>query len=380
MLQRRGTAAEWAASNPVLGDGEIGWERDTGVVKIGNGTTAWNALTNVYRKFVDAVAKAGDTMTGPLTISKADATDALRIQGSTKTLYIRPKASGGLEFVNNAYSAVIATLGDDGAINTSGQISEAGQRVYSPNNPQPATNPFSIVDAAEDLIVGSANDTVKRLGKGTNGQVLSVVGGILTWTTPADATAKVDKAGDTMTGTLRFENQTGIRLRGQAGDNAEDAMFWKPPGAALLKFTKADGTTRLGVDFGAVWDSGNRVYSASNPPPVSGMSVLATAEPNLTTTSASVVTFVAPSNGRVKITLTHLSSGNYSTPMVSLDNSSWKATSYTAQAGTGSPAVVYRIPNAVGFVGYSGLTPGATYTVYGKDVSATDSYNLIVEG
>lgn len=41
---RRGTAAEWAAANPVLAVGEPGVETDTGKQKFGNGTTAWTAL------------------------------------------------------------------------------------------------------------------------------------------------------------------------------------------------------------------------------------------------------------------------------------------------------------------------------------------------
>lgn len=41
---RRGTAAEWAAANPVLGDGEPGVEKDTGKVKYGNGVAAWASL------------------------------------------------------------------------------------------------------------------------------------------------------------------------------------------------------------------------------------------------------------------------------------------------------------------------------------------------
>lgn len=42
--QRRGTAAAWAAWNGVLGDGEIGWETDTKLWKIGDGSTVWNGL------------------------------------------------------------------------------------------------------------------------------------------------------------------------------------------------------------------------------------------------------------------------------------------------------------------------------------------------
>ena len=41
---RRGTAAQWAATNPVLAEGEFGAETDTRKFKIGNGVTAWNSL------------------------------------------------------------------------------------------------------------------------------------------------------------------------------------------------------------------------------------------------------------------------------------------------------------------------------------------------
>lgn len=40
---RRGTAAQWTATNPVLAPGEPGVETDTGYMKIGNGTTPWNS-------------------------------------------------------------------------------------------------------------------------------------------------------------------------------------------------------------------------------------------------------------------------------------------------------------------------------------------------
>ena len=40
----RGTAAQWAADNPVLAYGEPGWASDTRVLKFGDGVTAWNSL------------------------------------------------------------------------------------------------------------------------------------------------------------------------------------------------------------------------------------------------------------------------------------------------------------------------------------------------
>jgi hypothetical protein len=42
---RRGTAAQWSSTNPVLSAGELGYETDTGNFKIGNGSTAWNSLS-----------------------------------------------------------------------------------------------------------------------------------------------------------------------------------------------------------------------------------------------------------------------------------------------------------------------------------------------
>lgn len=41
---RRGTAASWASANPTLAAGEWGYETDTRLYKIGDGSTAWNSL------------------------------------------------------------------------------------------------------------------------------------------------------------------------------------------------------------------------------------------------------------------------------------------------------------------------------------------------
>ena len=41
---RRDTSSNWASNNPVLADGELGFDRTNVYLKIGDGTTAWNAL------------------------------------------------------------------------------------------------------------------------------------------------------------------------------------------------------------------------------------------------------------------------------------------------------------------------------------------------
>jgi hypothetical protein len=41
---RRDEAIDWVTANPILSEGEIGLELDTGFLKIGDGITHWNAL------------------------------------------------------------------------------------------------------------------------------------------------------------------------------------------------------------------------------------------------------------------------------------------------------------------------------------------------
>jgi hypothetical protein len=42
---RRGTASEWTTANPTLSAGELGFETDTGLFKIGNGADNWSTLS-----------------------------------------------------------------------------------------------------------------------------------------------------------------------------------------------------------------------------------------------------------------------------------------------------------------------------------------------
>lgn len=68
---RRDTSANWTATNPTLSDGEIGFERDSLKLKIGDGSTAWNSLA--YVAGVGAfVQKTGDeTISGVKTFSES---------------------------------------------------------------------------------------------------------------------------------------------------------------------------------------------------------------------------------------------------------------------------------------------------------------------
>ncbi len=45
MKVKRATAARWASEDPVLADGEIGYEKDTRKMKLGDGTSSWTQLS-----------------------------------------------------------------------------------------------------------------------------------------------------------------------------------------------------------------------------------------------------------------------------------------------------------------------------------------------
>jgi hypothetical protein len=66
ILIRRDTAANWTSANPVLGEGEQGYETDTKKMKIGDGTSNWTALPYFAGGGGGSVGPTGPTgATGP---------------------------------------------------------------------------------------------------------------------------------------------------------------------------------------------------------------------------------------------------------------------------------------------------------------------------
>jgi hypothetical protein len=59
----RGLAANWTAGNPTLASGVYGWESDTDKLKLGDGSTAWNALPYLATTAVDNGDGTGITCT-----------------------------------------------------------------------------------------------------------------------------------------------------------------------------------------------------------------------------------------------------------------------------------------------------------------------------
>jgi len=90
---RNDTAANWTTANPVLLAGEIGYETNTKLLKIGDGTTAWISLAY----FPANAAITGGSITG-VTINNSV------IGGTTP-------AAGTFTSLNSTSGAVNATVG-----------------------------------------------------------------------------------------------------------------------------------------------------------------------------------------------------------------------------------------------------------------------------
>lgn len=117
---RRGTATQWTSANPTLASGEWGYETDTGKVKIGNGSTAWNSLGYTGTGDIEGVTAStgltGGGTSGTVTLS-IDST----VVTLTGTQTLTNKTATGLiytqtiltpSFSANAYTLVLGDQGD----------------------------------------------------------------------------------------------------------------------------------------------------------------------------------------------------------------------------------------------------------------------------
>lgn len=103
---RRGTSSSWTSANPTLYAGEIGFETDSGRIKIGDGTTIWNSLD--YNFIVPTGFLAGSG----ISLSAAADGSTLTISSSNPT--VEPEDVIGLtEFIQDiiGYSGLAAGSG-----------------------------------------------------------------------------------------------------------------------------------------------------------------------------------------------------------------------------------------------------------------------------
>ena len=150
---RRDTSSNWTSNNPILLQGEFGYELNTGYAKIGEGQTAWTALDYF----------GGTGPTGPVGATG----QAVYILGPTG--YVFPPGASGIGFTGSGVSNIASsggyvTVTITGGVGATGATGNAGATGADSTVPGPtgATGGFGPT---------GASGTVSAIPPGTSGAV-----------------------------------------------------------------------------------------------------------------------------------------------------------------------------------------------------------------
>ncbi len=207
----------------------FGWETpdDTDLVKDGAAAIR-TALGGVDTSFVDL--KGGTT--GQI-LSKASNTDLdytwiANDQGDITGITASSPLTGGgtsgavtIGILSGTTSNLGAVQLSDSTSSTSTSLAATANAVKTTYDLANAAIPKSLIDAAGDLIVGTADNTAGRVGIGTTGQVLTVSGGTAVWSTPAGgSTGPSFSAVSNATQSISANTYTKVTLQTENWDTA----------------------------------------------------------------------------------------------------------------------------------------------------------------
>jgi hypothetical protein len=163
---RRGTAAQWTSTNPVLSSGELGAETDTNKIKCGNGSTAWNSLPYIAADGDITGVTAGTGITGggtsgtvTVAIDTSVTADLTTAQTLTNKTLTDPKINLAFDAETASYTAVLANNGQIVTMNNA-----------SANNfsiPTNASVAFPIGTQINVLQIGAGQTTIQAVTSGT---------------------------------------------------------------------------------------------------------------------------------------------------------------------------------------------------------------------
>ena len=174
---RRDSSAAWSTVNPVLATGEIGFETDTLLLKVGDGSTAWNSL--------GYFGLGANTFTGTQSLG-GNIIDEPRLQ-SVRETYGSPAISSGsltldLDSANNFYTSLNADITSISITNVPNSTVEAYFKLelISDGTARAITWPNSFTwlsgtvpavpstNGAKTVLIGYTNDGGANWSVGTN--------------------------------------------------------------------------------------------------------------------------------------------------------------------------------------------------------------------
>ena len=203
MQQRRDTAANWTTNNPTLKDGEIGYEKDTGYLKIGDGSTAWTSLAYITGTKVSTYPLAtadiandaitGDKLANDITIANdLTVTGSLTVNGTTTTVNSTTLTIDDKNIELGSVSSPSDSTADGGGVTLKGSSDHTILWTNSTDS-WDFSEHVNIASGKEFRIAGTSVLNATTLGSGVTGSSLTSVGTIATgvWNGTPIATAYV---------------------------------------------------------------------------------------------------------------------------------------------------------------------------------------------
>jgi hypothetical protein len=180
---RRGTAAQWTSANPTLAAGEFGYETDTNKAKIGNGSSAWTALSYAISGAAGTVTSitAGTglsggtiTSTGTIAIDTATTADLTTAQTLTNKTLTTPTLTLSTS-TNSAEGRIAWDSTNDKIIMGDGSSTKEFASSTLAFNAQTGTT-YTFVLADKDKLVTASNAAAQTYSIPTNASVAYPIG------------------------------------------------------------------------------------------------------------------------------------------------------------------------------------------------------------
>jgi hypothetical protein len=240
ILIRRGTAAEWTASNPILLEAEVGLETDTKKLKVGDGLTVWASLP--YINLTPAAAAstyapiANPTFTGvpaaPTATSGTNTTQVATTAFVTAAVNsVIDSAPGAL----NTLDELAAALGDDA--NFAGSVTNS----LALKAPLASPTFTGLVSGVTKSMVGLGNvDNTSDANKPISTATQTALDLKATQTA---LELKAPLASPTFTGSVAFDTGVALIFEGATADGFETTLAVADPTAdRTLTLPNSTGT------------------------------------------------------------------------------------------------------------------------------------------
>ena len=168
---RRDTSAAWTSNNPLLAQGEVGYEFDTGRFKVGNGTSAWNSLP--YSSGVTGPTGPSSTLNlGTVTTGAPGSNAAISNSGTSTNAIFNFSIPQG----PTGPTGALGPTGPTGPTGSTGPTG-AASTVTGPTGPEGPTGPTGPT-GADSTVTGPTGPTGATGAQGPQGVPITLIGSV----------------------------------------------------------------------------------------------------------------------------------------------------------------------------------------------------------